>query len=29
VMQVLGNHMTSEDELGQIKKLIQKLEEKK
>jgi BlaI family penicillinase repressor len=29
VMQVLGNHMTSEEELGQIKKLIQKLEEKK
>ncbi len=29
VMQVLGNHMTSEEELSQIKKLIQKLEEKK
>lgn len=29
VMQVLGNHMTSEEELGKIKKLIQKLEEKK
>ncbi|HJX71204.1 MAG TPA: BlaI/MecI/CopY family transcriptional regulator [Bacteroidales bacterium] len=29
VMQVLGNHRTSEEELDQIKKLIQKLEEKK
>jgi predicted transcriptional regulator len=29
VMQVLGNHRTSEEELTQIKKLIQKLEEKR
>ena len=29
VMQVLGNHKTSEDELVQIKKLIEKLEDKK
>lgn len=29
VMQVLGNHKTSEEELIRIKKLIEKLEEKK
>ena len=29
VMQVLGNHKTSEEELIQIKKLIEKLEDKK